>query len=482
MTYDVEEAHVDTPDYQSDNNSPDPNIDHSDSNLASRDDTPETLKSSISGSSDWGAVANEKEGVWYDSGAPNSEEWSEEPPILSFTAPLPPPPNVLEICRIPIDGQRHPFLSSFLKKTRYTDIPFGTAHRLLNYIMHMLEEAAFDFLMLHTPGEMTVEGPAGVFKWRKCADELEVQWWVRHLRRHYFSRFSRLVAGEGIFADLDDLRCHAVHSWVYDTDQIRTAVGVLATVKDENRLSTLEKVLETIYHMYRKPTERTITDDEKRVAEVALGIVRTEPRTIHQLLCRVQELLENACFKYWQQHNPQRLTELKWDFSDTPYWGQLPPGTDPHGWDCPERVELQLWHDKHDLHWDFEQFPRRTEHYDPDITDHRYLRELLRSAVDLRNSAAHRSHEYSHRPLEEMLESAWNLAAELCDDAAEKEIGVLLEKDFLQSIFADQKPKFEARREYRKQLEAEARADWQQYLESNAEGKAPDTETSTKDT
>ncbi|KAL8822093.1 MAG: hypothetical protein Q9191_007166 [Dirinaria sp. TL-2023a] len=491
MTHDVDEAHVNIQKSQSDNDSPDSNSNNKNSKLASKDGTPETVKSSISESPDGGSAVNGKESGGYSSSATSSER---EPDILSFTAPLPPPAD-LKIWRIPIDGQRHPFLSSFLQKRRYTDIPFGTAHRLLNYIMHLIEEAIFDFCMLHTLGQMTVEGPAWRTKRRTCADEVEVQWWVRHLQRHY-CEFSRVLARVDFIPDVDDLRLYAVHRWVWSTYRIEDAVGVLALVKDERRMSALEKVLETIYHTYRQPRGRTITDAEKRIADVALGIIPTDPTTVHQLLCRVQELLENACWKFWQEHNPQRLTQLEWHRTESGSYGTLPPGTDPHGWDCPERVELQLWHDRSDLDWSrFEQFPPRTEHYDPELTDHVYLRVLLRNAVHLRNCAAHRSYDDSGRPpLEEILDKACDLAFALRDEAAAKEIETLQGKAFLEPIFKDQSSNYKRRLKSWKEADAEALADWKQHtMQSGAEGKspeagnnpAPDTESvtsSTKDT
>ena len=469
MNSNMEEVQADIPGDQIDYTDPDHDGSDGDDNFASGEadwgenqSCNETAQSSISAGSEFGEVV--KEGEWDDSSAPNWEEYTEELPTLSFKDPLSLQPGVLEIYYVAIDGELHPFLTAFLHRRRYTDIPFGTAHRLLNWIMHLVEEGIFQFLQQHTPDEKFVQGSYGPARERTCADELEVQFWVRHLMDNYLRMFQHILAGQGVWNSLETLRNYAVHSWVYDTHLIRAAVGTLALIKDEQRLSTLEQVLEITYHMYRQPKERDITEVEKRIVDEALGFIPAKPTTLHQLLSRVQELLENACYNFWQKHNPHRLAELQWHFSDTTEWTRLPPNTTGKGWDCPERVELQRWHDARDLDWNFEKFPPRTKPHNPGVVDKADLMDLLQSAGQLRNCVAHRDYKRSERPLKEMLCLAQDLASALDDAAAAKEIEALLDTGFLQPIFEDQEAAYLRRYDKFLQVDSEARVNWQDFL------------------
>ena len=401
------------------------------------------------------------EGDWYDGSNDNWKEYREVLPTLSFSDPLPPPADTLEINGVKIDGQRHAFLSSFLHQRRYTDIPFGTAHRLLNYIMHLSEEAAFEFLKLRAPERLWVE-----YRWRKSADELEIQKWVRHLRDLQYTSIREHLAGEAFpYDDLNGLRLHAVHSWVYDTDQIRAAVGFIALLKDEGRLTSLEEVLKILHSAHQVSGNHTITDAEKRITDLALGIVPTTITTVHQTLCRVQELLESACYNFWVKHNPERLTEMEWHFSDTANRNRLPPGSTGRGWDCPERVELNLWQNTVNLRWDFpDMFAPRDQDSEEEVADAEYIQELLRSACELRNVTAHRKFREDGLTLVKMLNDAWCLATELEDWAAADEINVLEVKECLFRVYDEQAEIAEWRRLSREQQQQEERAKIQQQI------------------
>lgn len=394
------------------------------------------------------------EGDWDRREAPNWTEYIEPPPTISFLAPLPVEAKTLEINNLKING--HPFLSSFLQQRRYTDIHFRISHRLLNYVMHLSEEAAFEFLCKYKPECTFVAGRPF-----KSADELELHKWVRMIIEWQYDSMivHHALAGEAMWNDLSKLRDYATHSWVWDTDLIRAAVHFLAMIRDATRLTSLEQVLEIVYRMQQVDEKSTITEAEKEIVDQALGLIPST-NTLNQVTSRAVELLERSCYNFWDKYNPQELKEQKWHFPDRATFRRLPPGTHPFGWDCPERVELQRWND---LFWAFEQFPPREKHWTPEIPDSTYIQELLWSAVDLRNCAAHRDVKSDRRTLEIMLDDAYFLATELGDDEAADEILDLLVKDILKPIFDEQKPRTEEIRRRRERIEDAARADWERH-------------------
>jgi len=382
-------------------------------------------------------------------------------PTISFSAPLAPAEELL-IGSITIDPQSHPFLTSFLCQPRYTDIPFGIAHRLLGYIMHLLEEAAFDFVTAHTPNNKSIYYGGNRFKWAYSADDVEIQRWVRHISKSTALQGHLAEGSLALCNSLEHLRDSATHSWVYDSWQFRAAVAFLATLKDEKRLTSLEQVLKTVYFRTQAPGECTITDEENVNADLALGLIRTEPVTLHQLLCRVQELLERACFNFWVKHNPQRLTELEWHFPDGYDRSCVPPGVTAVGWDCPERAELQRWRtiETPGLYWKFEPFPARGRVYNPDAVDDDFIEELLLSAALLRNLVGHRDHRPPKSTMEVVFEDVHALASELGDHKAAAEIDELRQSPLLFWIYDEQEEATKKVWEGRDERDDEARQKW----------------------
>jgi len=334
------------------------------------------------------------------------------------------------------------------------DIPFGIAHRLINYVMHLSEEAAFDFVKLHKPGSMYIELEDRELKWAESADDVEIHFWVRHIRKHSWD-LQKHMAGSGIYNGLSQLRLHAVHSWVYDTHQIKTAVAFLAMLRDERRITELEQVLRVVYFTHQEASKSIITDAERHMAHVALGYIPTEPRTVHQVLYRVQELLERACYDYWAKHSPQRLTEFQW-----PRNTQASTWNIKYGWDCPERVELNFWNE---VYWNFEAFKSGEELSDPAEDDFKYLKRLLNSATCLRHAAAHRRVQIGKYTLAEMLEEAQWLAEALDDEAATEEIRDQLRKNECWDYIREEQAEATAESmALRKECAEEERVKWQQ--------------------
>jgi len=374
-------------------------------------------------------------------------------PTVSFATPLPPPKS-LNGNWLDIDVQRHQFLLSFLHQERYMDIPFGTAHRMINYVMHLSEEAAFDFVKLHQPESMYIELEDGEFKWAKSADDVEIHFWVRHIIKHSWD-LQKHMTGGGIYNDLSQLRLHAVHSWVYDTHQIKTAVAFLAMLRDEPRITALEQVLRVVYLTHQEARQPIITDAERHIVDVALGYIPTEPGTVHQVLCRAQELLESACYNYWAKHSPQRLAEFQW-----PRNAQASTWVIRHGWDCPERVELNFWNE---VYWNFEAFKSGEELSDPAEDDFKYLKRLLNSATCLRHAAAHRRVQIGKYTLAEMLEEAQWLAEALDDEVATEEIRDELRKNECWDYIREEQAEATAESmALRKECAEEERVKWQQ--------------------
>lgn len=375
-------------------------------------------------------------------------------PRLSFCDPLSDEPVDINFWgSVAVNAERHPFLCSFLQRTRYTDIPFGTAHRLLDAIMHLLQWGAHCFLKSRGPDYLNIMGA-----YRESADEVELEHQVRKIIEHKMINLSW-------HNDLYELRLAATHSWVYSTNTIRMAVIFLGLIGDEDRLTSLGQLLRTIYYTQEQSNKEVpITDDEIEQANLALHYTPAEPKTQHLLLHRVQELLEKACFNYWAEYNPQRLTELEWHKSDSGYHGPMPKGTVSFGWDCPERVELQMWSDTNKIKWDFIPWPKKPDIYDPDCFYEDDFNGLLRSAVSLRNLAAHRIYRIDgHQPetLFEMLRDAEHLAYCLHDKAAAEEISGYRGHSFCQDLYALQSKLTEERRLESKKVYDEAKIKWQ---------------------
>ena len=378
-------------------------------------------------------------------------------PTLSFCDPLSDENvNIKFYGNVAVDAERHPFLCSFLQRTRYTDIPFGTAHRLLDAIMHLLQWGAYCFLRSRGSDYLHIRGA-----YRECADEIELEHLVKKIIEH------KMVDVSWHY-DLYDRRLAATHSWVYGTDEILMAVIFLGLLKDEGRLTNLGQLLRTIYYTHKQSNEEvSITDDDIEQANLALHYTPAEPKTQHLLLHRVQELLEKACFNYWTKHNPQRLTELEWHKSDKGCHGRMPRGTVPFGWDCPERVELQMWCETPGLKWDFTPWPKKPDIYNPDFFYEDDFTRLLKSAVALRNLTAHRIYRedgYQPETLFEMLRDAEDLARVLGDQAASEEISGFQDHSSCQDLYAMQSKLTEERRLEDKERYDEAKIKWQAWL------------------
>ncbi|KAK3936165.1 hypothetical protein QBC46DRAFT_461632 [Diplogelasinospora grovesii] len=106
----------------------------------------------------------------------------------------------------------------------------------------------------------------------------------------------------------------------------------------------------------------------------------------HQLLTKVQDILEQACFDFGRQAMPDILRK--------------------NGWDCPEAAELNLWTAE------FQQ--QQSEFADKQGGAGKPLDKLFRSVADIRHAAVHRIR-VSARGIEQFILDAESLATLLGD-------------------------------------------------------------------
>ncbi|KAL8824270.1 MAG: hypothetical protein Q9191_005171 [Dirinaria sp. TL-2023a] len=355
----------------------------------------------------------------------------------SWSSPLPTSPEPLQIDSVTIDG--HPFLTAFFEQTRAMDIPFATSHRLASFLMHLVEECCFDFVQRVYPDELPDVGfEANPDRLERLpvtsGDQIEVQQWAmpvsRCLRRLQFEAGSNDNTTCNV-RDLTPIRLLGVHSWaVYNTRYIKQVVGLVALLKDECRLSKIERVLQVLYQRQQPPSETApvISAEDNRAVDIALGLVPSPATTTNQLLCRVQDIVEKSCFDFWSARQPEWLLERGW--SGNAWVGSSPSTVDGTGWDCPERVELNVWTN---MGWHFPEFSstkdplaRERKRYYPARW---YLFDLLRSMRRLRNNAAHKGiglREQDIGGLEKLLTDASELATLLGDPVATAQIRALV--------------------------------------------------------
>lgn len=225
---------------------------------------------------------------------------------------------------------------------------------------------------------------------------------------------------------------------------IRIAAGFLLMIKDEYRLEILELALEILYMEHCDPEENT--EEERERLRIALRVIPTEPETLHQVLCQVQDLVEDTCFTKQSRCNSDLLAKL------------LRPADEgtpaSYGWDCPERVEQQLWCSV-DLSWCSDPFSGGS--CDLEAASERTISQLLRSSRHLRNCAAHRDYQCEGSLLAEILANVQTLVAVLGNPTAAEKIEGLRTKGFMVSIYAKQ----EAQRVSDLCIQEEQVQDWQ---------------------
>ena len=301
----------------------------------------------------------------------------------SWSSPLPTSPGPLKINGVTISG--HPFLTAFFEEQRAMDIPFATSHRLASFLMHVAEESCFDFVQRNNPLGLPREihkAPFDSWDPMTSGDQQELQMWGAHLQFRLSSYRPYMAADVSEIPDLTPVRLIAVHSWaVENTRFIRRVIGLVALLKDDDRLCKIEQVLQVLYWRQQPSGDNApaISAEENRMVDIALGLVPSPIKTPHQLLHRVQGIVEKSCFDFYAAKRPEYLLKRSWAFNT---WDDcLPKPIHGTGWDCPERVELNMWQD---MAWVF------PELFSP--TDYPRFISLMHSMRCLRNQAAHRSH------------------------------------------------------------------------------------------
>ena len=372
--------------------------------------------------------------TWTDQPSDDASDWAvEQVPALRWTSPLPTSPKPL-IFKGGLRVVGHPFLTAFLEKDREIDIPFAIFHRLATFLMHMAEESCFDFIARVNKVWLEDYQFNGILKRDdlyarypvSSADQIELYTYGNHLEKNLYT-YGRHMAGENpSIPKLDAIRLLGVHSWAgKKTVYIEMVVYLLALLQDERRLSQLEQVLEVIYRRYQPQDGNTkvISDEEDAMVNLALGYIPSPVKTAHQLIYQIQDIVEKCCFDFWTKHRPESLLTQAWSFNT--FQGDEPRTVKGTGWDCPERVELNMWQE---VTWDFPELFSDID--DDEILAHdpadgptkSRLLDLLESMRFLRNNAAHRG----IAELNVQLPNASSLARLLGDQAAADQIDAMV--------------------------------------------------------
>lgn len=380
------------------------------------------------------------------------------PVTLSFSDPLPTSPEPL----LRINPDRHPFLTTFFEDERYTDISFSISHRLLRFVAGLAAEAAFEFLRRDSPDGVKLFG-----KLRTSADECELQHWIQAIMDWGLASDK---IGNKFRTRLEEFRNYATHHWVYTTYEMLPAIRLFMALGDEERLVKLETVLEIVYSQYSNSSQtREITAEEEDTTDLALGLLPIEPVTQYQTLYEVQSLLEETLFEYAHATAKSSLATVKWDFANDSDGSELPPGTEPTGINCPERMELQRWKEQS---WIFcKGFPVRKHIYDPDQTDNKLILQRLDAAHTIRNWAAHpvsRPDGYRPTPLYVCLGDVAELMRDLGYEVERERILWLREKPCLGPIFDYEAVYAETLMKDREERKVEARKQWAESLAESA--------------
>ncbi|KAL8779648.1 MAG: hypothetical protein Q9213_006839 [Squamulea squamosa] len=264
------------------------------------------------------------------------------------------------------------FLSLFLTGSRQVDIGFDKRHALLTFLMVRLEESYERYARRKFPKEFD-------YLQMFSADEFELQVWAAFMRiDHAGIRLSgRVRDNDWTLCDYYDkviqIRHFAVHRassyrWNFDTSLIRCAAACAYDLRDDSLLQQMETIIKVIYHDAGGRSKYTVTDEERQIAHDLLWPKDRRIQTSHQLLDKIQNLMEVSSYQFCLRHLPKELVA--------------------YGCNTAEHFEIHQWQyiiqaRRHSLSMIGEEDEAFLENIDQTLPRSQYVREV-------RNSAAHR--------------------------------------------------------------------------------------------
>jgi len=238
-----------------------------------------------------------------------------DPP--SWISPLPDPVDIPETNRVAVHDQTFPFLTAFLSRTRKVDVPFPQRYGLARFLLSCAERACHAWVRRWHPLHLELLSI-------READDLELAWWlllVKHLSvigQQTHPPEASATRSKWCSEDVGQIRHIAVHRQEYDTRVIRHVVNLAVNTNDSQLVSDIEQVLESLYidecdsaayHLdwlfqeepHNQPDR--LSEDAKVALNTTLGLLPTTPGTPHQVLGRLECILNNVCFNYALSRN-----------------------------------------------------------------------------------------------------------------------------------------------------------------------------------
>lgn len=264
--------------------------------------------------------------------------------------------------------------------TKYIELPFRTKHYFHTYVQRILEATCVRYARAHLTERLSdlewkksnllfhhPEYPNDRFVERDwlAEDGIELEFWMRTLCQSHIRPY---VKGDAkILNAVWFLRNEAVHrgdreggplSW----DDLFDAMKFPARMGDSQGHLEIENA-------FRYVTEDSTLDQDTR-ASVERAMYTPQPCTTrHQLLGRIQTLLEETCFNYARSQIPEHLARM--------------------GLYMYEQVELNKWSDIHYAHG--VTYDKSADAIFPNMNEWTLKCHLNGARVNIRNVVAHRA-------------------------------------------------------------------------------------------
>lgn len=237
--------------------------------------------------------------------------------LLCWVSPLPHPGDIPGNEEATVQGPAFLFLTAFLSSIRKVDIPFPQRYGLARFLLSCAERACYAWVHRWHPLHLDL-----LSIWK--ADDLELGPWillVKHLSNHgQLTHRPEASATRKYWCSgsLEEIRHIAVHRLEYDTRVIRCVVNLAVNINNRQLASDIEQVLKSLYieecdrvlyHLdwlfQEKPQNqpKPLPEDAKVALDKTLGLLPTTPSTPHQILGRLECILNNVCFNYTVARN-----------------------------------------------------------------------------------------------------------------------------------------------------------------------------------